>query len=322
MQLIALCLFSAMVVALMCRVGTLDHPVARSSHTQPTPKGGGAGILTCFAAGMILAPYHLPGDWTLTASCVALAIASYLDDVRQWPFLPKLAAQIGASVAILGADMAPHDVPVPGLGLVALGVLALPAALIWLVFTINAVNFMDGLNGLAAGSAAVGCLVLACSAGAASSWPERLIVAGVLGFLPFNYPRARIFMGDVGSQFLGLAMAALALRHASHGPSAWCLPLSLSPMLLDVALTLCRRLAAGAPLTQAHRGHLYQVAQRAGVPAWLISAIYGALAGWAGWCGVEWQASQNARWLPAAIGPTALWFLYAAMKARKAGLTW
>ncbi len=322
MRLIALSALSAAIVALMCRLGALDHPVERSSHTHPTPKGGGVGILACFAAGMAVAPSHLPGDGTLTASCLFLGIAGHLDDVRQWPFWPKLVAQIGASLAILAAGLAPHAMALPGIAWVPLSALALPTTLIWLLFTVNAVNFMDGLNGLAAGSAALGCLVVACNADAAASWPERFIVAGVLGFLPFNYPRARIFMGDVGSQFLGLAVAALALRHASDDRLAWVLPFSLAPMLLDAAFTLCRRLLAGERLTQAHRGHLYQVAQRAGVPAWLVSAIYWALAGWGGWCGLEWQVSRNIWWPAMAIVPVLGWFLYAAHRTRQAGVAW
>ena len=306
----------------MCRLGTLDHPVARSSHTAPTPKGGGVGIAVCFGAGMLLAPGHLRGDGALLAACLFLAGASYLDDVRQWPFWPKLAAQFIAAAAILAAGMGPAALAIPGFGQMPLGALALPAALIWLLFTINAVNFMDGLNGLAAGSAAAGCLVLACAAQAGQSWPERLIVVGVAGFLPFNYPRARIFMGDVGSQFLGLALAALALRHAGDPALAWVLPLSLGPMLLDAAFTLIRRAATGAQLTQAHRGHLYQVAQRAGVPAWLVSFIYVAMAAWGGWCGLRAGTDQNVAWLLAALLPVPAWGLYAAARARRAGLAW
>ena len=271
---------------------------------------------------MLLAPAHARGDWALLAASLFLAAASYLDDVRQWPFWPKLAAQIAASAAVLAGGMALATIAIPGAGLVHLGVLGLAAGLIWLLFTINAVNFMDGLNGLAAGSAAIGCLVLACATPAFLGWPERLIVAGVAGFLPFNYPAARIFMGDVGSQFLGLTLAALALRHAADPALAWILPLSLAPMLMDAAFTLCRRLAAGAQLTQAHRGHLYQVAQRAGVPAWLVTAIYWAMAGWGGWCGLRCGQDQSAAWLIAALLPFPAWGLYAAARARSARLTW
>jgi UDP-GlcNAc:undecaprenyl-phosphate GlcNAc-1-phosphate transferase len=152
--------------------------------------------------------------------------------------------------------------------------------------------------------------------------PEQLIVAGVAGFLPFNYPRARIFMGDVGSQFLGLALAALALRHAADPALAWVLPLSLAPLLMDAAFTLCRRLIAGERVTQAHRGHLYQVAQRAGIPAWCVSAIYWTLSGWGGWCGAHAGRHQSTAWLFAALLPFPAWALYAAARARSARLAW
>ena len=258
----------------------------------------------------------------LVAACLGLATAGYLDDVWQWPFWPKLAAQIIASLAVLAGGFALADGAIPGVSNVAMGILALPASLIWLLFTINAVNFMDGLNGLAAGSAAAGCLILACAAPAAHAWPEWLIVAGVAGFLPFNYPRARIFMGDVGSQFLGLALAALALRHAEDPALAWILPLSLAPLLLDAAFTLCRRLAAGEQITQAHRGHLYQIAQRSGVPAWCVTGVYWGLSGWGGWCGAQWGADRSVTWLLAALLPFPAWGLYAAARARSARLAW
>ncbi len=190
----------------------------------------------------------------------------------------------------------------------------------WILFTTNATNFMDGLNGLAAGSAAVACLAFALAAGGAAAWPAWLVVAGVVGFLPFNYPAARIFMGDVGSQFLGFVLAGLALRHAGTPRLSAILPLGLSPLLLDAAFTLLRRARAGARLTEAHRGHLYQVAQRAGMPAWAVSAAYWAMAGWAGGCGVAWGAGGDAVWLGAALMPFGVWGVWVARFARRAGL--
>ena len=262
----------------MVRVGAMDHPVARSSHTRPTPKGGGVGIVAAFAVGMALAPRHLPGDEILTVSTIALAIISYIDDVRNSPFWLKLAAQAVASLAIVTTGIFTPGIALPWFGAIPLGPAAPVLAFGWLMFVTNAVNFMDGLNGLAAGSAAIGCLTLACAAAWPQAWPACLIVAGVIGFLPFNYPRARIFMGDVGSQPLGFVIAALALRHASTPRISLILPLSLLPMLLDVGFTLARRLSAGERLTHAHRGHLYQAAQRSGLPAPLVTAIYWGMA--------------------------------------------
>ena len=214
---------------------------------------------------------------------------------------------------------------VPGIGDLPLGLLAPVFALAWLLFTTNAVNFMDGLNGLAAGSASAGCLMMALHAGLRAAWPEAVIAAAVAGFLPFNYPAARIFMGDVGSQFLGFLLAALALRHANDPGLSAILPLSLSPMLLDVAATLLRRWRCGARLTEAHRGHFYQVAQRAGVPAWRVTALYWGMAVWAGWCGTNMNGHAHgvgvaALWLATALAPFGAWAVFVRVEADRAGV--
>jgi UDP-GlcNAc:undecaprenyl-phosphate GlcNAc-1-phosphate transferase len=324
MLLVLLSACAALIVAFMVQVGAIDHPVARSSHTTPTPKGGGVGIVSAFAIGIAWVHPSGTADTMLAGLAIGLAAASYLDDVRQWPFWLKLAAQIAASVGLVAAGLAPRALAFPGIGDVPLGLLAPAVSLGWLLFTTNAVNFMDGLNGLAAGSAATGCLVLVLHAGIRAAWPEAVILAAVAGFLPFNYPTARIFMGDVGSQFLGFVLAALALRHAGDSHLSAILPLSLSPMLLDVAVTLLRRWRGGERLTQAHRGHLYQVAQRSGVPAWLVSALYWGMAAWAGWCGVPMSHDtapwSTALWLSAAAAPFAAWGIFVSVNSRRAGL--
>ena len=319
-MLLALAILSALTVVGMIRVGALDHPVARSSHTRPTPKGGGVGIVLAFAAGMVLAPHHMAGDTILTGAALFLAGCSYADDVLAWPFWPKLAAQAASAFAILLAGFSPWHLALPGLEIVPLPLVAPAIALAWVLFVTNAVNFMDGLNGLAAGCAAIGCIVLAAVAGAEQAWPECLIAAGVAGFLPFNYPAARIFMGDVGSQFLGFAMAALALRHAANPLLSMILPLSLAPLLLDAAFTLARRWLRGDRITQAHRGHFYQIAHRAGVPAWLVTMVYWAMAGLGGASGA--LCGIHASITPACAGVLAFaaWAMFVTNRARKAGL--
>jgi UDP-GlcNAc:undecaprenyl-phosphate GlcNAc-1-phosphate transferase len=318
MLLPLLAALSAAIVAIMVRVGALDHPVARSSHSVPTPKGGGVGIVVAFAVGMACAPAAGWQDGVLTGAALVLAAVSYLDDVRHWPFWCKLAAQCGAALAIVGTGQAPHDVALPGLGAVPLGLAAPVLALGWLLFVTNATNFMDGLNGLAAGSVAVACLALALTAGG-KAWPASLVVAVVAGFLPFNYPRARIFMGDVGSQFLGFVAGALALRYAAQPAVAIILPFGLLPLLLDAALTLLRRWRRGERLTEAHRSHYYQWANRAGVPAARVAAIYWLMAGWSAGCGIV--ATQNsAYWMLAAVLPFLAWRNYVAQRARQANI--
>jgi UDP-GlcNAc:undecaprenyl-phosphate GlcNAc-1-phosphate transferase len=317
-MLLLLAALSGAIVAVMVRVGAIDHPVARSSHTTPTPKGGGVGIVAAFTIGM--ACTHPAGwrDVVLTGAALMLATVSYLDDVRHWPFWRKLAAQSAAALALIATGQSPHTLALPGLGAIPLGLAGPVLTLAWLLFVTNATNFMDGLNGLAAGSVAVACLGLALATGGRAG-PALLVVAGVAGFLPFNYPRARIFMGDVGSQFLGFVAGALALRTASDPALSVILPLGLLPLLLDAAVTLLRRWRQRARLTQPHRDHFYQVAARAGVSATMVTASYWLMAGLGAACAFA-ATTRSPLWMAGAVLPFLVWCYYVTRRARLANI--
>jgi len=202
-----------------------------------------------------------------------------------WPFAPKLLAQLAACLAVMLCGDVAARLVLPSGAVVPFGLAGVVLTLGWLLFVTNAVNFIDGLNGLAAGSVLIACCLVA-AASTVVRFEALALAAGIVGFLPFNYPRARIFMGDVGSQACGFLMADMAVTAARDPLASLVVPLALLPILADVLFTLARRAWTGARLTQAHRGHLYQVAQRAGVPAWLVSALYWAMASWGGLCGV------------------------------------
>ena len=126
----------------------------------------------------------------------------------------------------------------------------MPVTLFWILFATNAMNFIDGLNGLASGVSVIACAALAVIAASLGGWfvyfASLLLAAGLLGFLPFNFPRARIFMGDVGSQFCGFVLAVLAVvagRFEGVELSALLVPMLLFGVLFDVAFTLLRRAA-------------------------------------------------------------------------------
>jgi UDP-GlcNAc:undecaprenyl-phosphate GlcNAc-1-phosphate transferase len=196
----------------------------------------------------------------------------------------------------------------------------------WLLFVTNAVNFIDGLNGLAAGCTLVACGLAVAASPHGLGYPAGALAAGVAGFLPFNYPRARIFMGDVGSQVCGFLLADFSVQAAGDARASLVVPLALLPILVDVAFTLVRRGLAGARLTQAHRGHLYQVAQRGGMPAWLVSALYWGFSAWGGLCGLAAGRIGEVAWAaPAACIAASLpllpWALLVARKAKQAGIT-
>jgi UDP-GlcNAc:undecaprenyl-phosphate GlcNAc-1-phosphate transferase len=263
-----------------------------------------------------------------------LAAVSYVDDVRAGPFVVKLAAQVAATLAVIVAGDQINKVYISGQLINLPALLGPPLTFAVFLFVTNAVNFADGLNGLAGGSVGVAGLALAAGAppglagaapGAALGEQAMPLVAGIAGFLPFNYPRARIFMGDVGSQLCGFVAADLAVC-AAGSPASLIVPLALMPMLADVAFTLVRRMLTGERLTEAHRGHLYQIANRSGVAAAQVTAAYWGMAAWGGAWGVlagrhGGGVAAGIAWVIIALAPMVGWLAYVVRAAKRAGIT-
>jgi len=318
---------SAAVVWAMIPVGALDVPVDRSSHSVPTPKGGGVGIVAAYAVGTIWSSRGSGSvELPLLVAALALACVSYLDDVRNWPFAVKLAAQLAAAVAVMSCGQMVFRLALPGDVALPLGMAGVVLTLGWLLFVTNAVNFIDGLNGLAAGCTLIGCVMAALAAPHLLEMQAGSLAAGVAGFLPFNYPRARIFMGDVGSQVCGFLLADFAVLAAGDARASLVVPLALLPILADAAFTLVRRALQGAHLAQAHRGHLYQVAQRSGMKAALVSALYWLFSAWGGACGLLAGRSGGGGWVgfaacAASSLPLLPWVWLVARKSKQAGIT-
>ena len=284
--LLGLSAISALAVRLMIGRGVFDVPGARSSHDRPIPKGGGIGIALAFLLGLLgaaatgRAGHDLRPVLGLAASVLLIGAVAWADDLRQFGFVWKLVAQVAAALVLIASGFVLRRI-----GPLTLDVLAVPVTVCAIVFLTNAMNFIDGLNGLASGSALiVSAFVAACAirAGIPLEAAAALsLAAGIAGFLPFNYPTARIFMGDVGSQVCGIVLAASGVRAAPVLLGSWgvLLPLlGLSAIIADVALTLARRLVAGDRLTEAHRGHLYQLAHRAGLAVTRVTPLYWGLA--------------------------------------------
>jgi UDP-GlcNAc:undecaprenyl-phosphate/decaprenyl-phosphate GlcNAc-1-phosphate transferase len=284
----ALALLSAAVVRGMIAVRVLDRPDPRKAHTIATPKGGGVGVVVAFLVGIAVLyrfaefsrladPYFIG----VIEASVAIAIVSFLDDLYDWKFIVKLSAQVLAALVAVSSGIYVTNYRVPYVGALYVGWLGPLATMLWLLFTTNAMNFIDGLNGLAAGVALIAACFLCAIAGLYGGWfayfASLLLAAGLAGFLPFNFPRARIFMGDVGSQFCGFILAILAVAASRLNDvelSFLIMPMLLSGVLFDVAFTLLRRAITGERVTAPHRGHLYQVAQRSGVPGVSVALIY------------------------------------------------
>jgi UDP-GlcNAc:undecaprenyl-phosphate GlcNAc-1-phosphate transferase len=330
----ALACVSAVTVRAMIAARVMDTPNARSSHARPTPKGGGVGVAVAFLLGISIlygtATFSRLADpyfrGVILASA-AIAIVAFIDDTRAWPFTVKLAAQIAAALVAVASGLYVSVFNLPQFGAVYIGQAGALITIAWILFATNAMNFIDGLNGLAAGTALVACAFLAFIAQQQEGWfvyfASLLLAAGLAGFLPFNYPRARIFMGDVGSQFCGFVLAVLGVAAARFQliPMSFLLvPMLLSGVLFDVAFTLGRRALAGEKLARAHRGHLYQLAQRSGMDARWVAAVHWGFAALGGLCALSFEHAP-ALWKPLALlAPQLIWLAYVVHRARNANI--
>ncbi|MBA1194398.1 glycosyltransferase family 4 protein [Pseudomonas entomophila] len=261
----------------------MDIPNARSSHTVPTPRGGGVAIVLTFlpALGVL---WQL--GWMSEAHALALgaagllvAIVGFIDDHRhipaRWRLLGHFAAALGLLVGTGGAPV----LHVAGIPVHSAGIL-LPLLAVYLVWLLNLYNFMDGIDGIAGAEALAVCggisLVYALGGHTEALVAPLVLAAAVLGFLVWNAPPAKIFMGDAGSGFLGLTLGGLSLQGAwldAHYFWAWLILLGV--FVVDATVTLLRRLLAGEKVYQAHRSHAYQhAARRAGrhLPVTLATA--------------------------------------------------
>ena len=270
---------SAAVTRIMIRVRILDVPNRRSSHARPVPRCGGVAIIVTFFAGMAL----LWSDalWGLAAAAAMVALVGLADDLGRLGVWGKLAGQAAAAAVLIASGVVLRRLNVPGLGEVELGWWGYGLTLLWLVGITNMVNFMDGLDGLAGGTGVIAALAFAAvaslSGATMSAQLAAVLAAGCLGFTLFNAPTARIFMGDVGSEFLGFTLAALAVAGASHDAghiSALVMPLLLFHFIFDTIFTLFRRILDGEKVTQAHRGHLYQLMNRLGASHVQVSLFH------------------------------------------------
>jgi Fuc2NAc and GlcNAc transferase len=247
----------------------LDVPNARSSHRQPTPRGGGVAIcLAAFAAALWLwsiGILHTSAALGFVVGGVLVACIGAVDDVRGTHPASRLAVHlVAAIIATIAIDQAPslRD------QLMAVRLLRDSGSVFVLVWAINSFNFMDGIDGLAASECTVitmvGGSLLLSHAVLGLGFLSIAIGAASLGFLIWNWQPAKIFMGDVGSGFLGFAIGYLALASGpSGGPSVAIWAILAGLFLVDASLTLLRRMARGEHWWSAHRSHAYQRAATA-----------------------------------------------------------
>jgi Fuc2NAc and GlcNAc transferase len=278
---------SAVLVAVIRRraavLRLVDVPNERSSHVVPTPRGGGLGIL----AGMTVATGFVRAARPDLASAEALALVALssavgavglVDDRIGLSARLRLVLHLAAAAALVAAlgPISSFPLPPPLSFPLASPWLSAPLTVLWVAAITNFFNFMDGVDGLATGQAILSSVAIAAAGWSPGASAVALALAGgCLGFIPYNWPPARIFMGDVGSGAIGFLLAGLPLLAPPEvRPAAvTAVALGLTFFILDPLLTLARRRAAGKPLMQAHREHLYQLLIPAGTSGSRVTAL-------------------------------------------------
>jgi UDP-N-acetylmuramyl pentapeptide phosphotransferase/UDP-N-acetylglucosamine-1-phosphate transferase len=267
----------------------LDIPNARSSHTQPTPRGGGLGIVIGVlvgALGLLISrilslPFREIAALILGGGIVALV--GWLDDIYRLPYRIRLVVQAISSVIILIMVGYIRIVTIPFVSDIHLYSIGIPIALLWMMGLTNAYNFMDGIDGIAGGQALIaglGWAIIGFISGQSFiGLIGLLLAASSLGFLFHNWPPARIFMGDVGSAFIGFILAVLPIIGGQRDPRFMIAGILLVwPFVFDTSFTLIRRLTRGENIYVAHRSHIYQRLVIAGYSHRFVTLVYMALA--------------------------------------------
>jgi len=314
-------------IRLAARLGAQDRPNERSSHSEPTPRLGGiglaAGILVPAAVMAVLYPAiqewqgltpidplqwkAFAGLWLATLAAFALG---FWDDLGDPPALAKLAGQAVVAGVVISCGLVVRELRIPFAGTMTLPWPAGAAlAFAWMVLAMNAVNFMDGANGIAGRFGEVLGAALAAYTLQTSWRMEVALLGGILfgasaGFLAWNIPSARTFLGDCGSQALGAFAGAVALLFANNDLNRLEKPLFdsfigiamvASPLAFDVLFTAARRAIRGENLLRPHREHLYQryMQARGGSHAAALSLITGTCIATAV-CGYVYAATRSA----------------------------
>lgn len=264
---------SAVLTGLMLRYALsrqlIDRPNERSSHSVPTPRGGGIALVVAFLVGLLAVGNYasITGTQALLFSGIGVAMVGFVDDHGHVRARWRLLAHFFFAVWILSSIGVPRFEWMGAA--IDLGPMGAILTVLYLVWMLNLYNFMDGIDGIAGVEAAivgVGGTAVYWIAGmplAGEMALPMLLAAAALGFLTWNFPPARIFMGDAGSGFLGLMLGTFSLQAAVARPVLlWCWLVLLGVFIADATVTLIRRLLRGERIYEAHRSHAYQNASR------------------------------------------------------------
>lgn len=304
----------------------VDVPNERSSHVIPTPRGGGVGILFGLLLGLLAARLAFPESVSRAAAVLVglallVGLVGLVDDRGGLPASLRLILHLMAATSLvhLVGPISTLPLPVPLSFALATPFASVLMTVIWVAGITNFFNFMDGVDGLAGGQAVVSCIGIAVAGWSADATVVACAIAGAAaGFLFYNWPPAKIFMGDVGSGAIGFLLAGLPLLAPAQRRSEAVLAvaLGLTFFILDPLLTLVRRALSRRPLMQAHREHLYQRLIPAGTSGSRVTQALMAGAGVLALAGAASFRREGFAW--AAIACAACLFLVECVLASRA----
>lgn len=247
----------------------IDNPNERSSHSIPTPRGGGVAVVGSYLLALVTLMYSqqlaLHTGFVLMAAGFVIALLGFLDDHGHINSMLRLAIHFLVAIGVVVSLGGFSEVTI--FNGVQIGFIANIIAVLFLVWLLNLYNFMDGINGIASVEAitatvsmAILYLLLSISLNSEILW---LLAACVFGFLLWNFPKAKIFMGDACSGFLGLILGILALIALKEDLALFCAwVICLGVFIVDATYTLIKRVLGGYKMYDAHRSHSYQILSR------------------------------------------------------------
>lgn len=266
----------------------LDIPNERSLHREPVTRGAGSAIVLTVLILYVISLSDYPVNWVYVSTAITIAIVGLFDDIYSIPLLPRLLVHVTAASVLVWVCGSYERIIVPGLsGSVELGGFSTVVTVGFIVWMTNAYNFMDGIDGIAGVQgvgAGLGWMLFGISIGEPSiAALGGIIVGACFGFLLFNWQPARVFMGDVGSTFLGFTLAAMPLIPANtdtarQSGSTILAFIFVWLFLFDTVFTRLQLMVKLGPFWRPHRDHLYQKIIASGTPHQVVATFFGVFA--------------------------------------------
>lgn len=273
---------------LAIKIGALDKPDERKVHKKLMPRLGGLAIYFSFLAGVALFPPDMIDVWPIVTGATVIIMLGILDDIFTLSAKVKFLGQIVAALIPVLAGIQINYITIPDGNVIEFGYLAIPISVFWIVSITNAINLIDGLDGLAAGVSSIALIsisTLAFSLGnSVATFISILLLGSTLGFLVYNFYPAKIFMGDTGSLFLGYMISVVAILGFTKSATILSLIIPiiiLGVPIIDTTFAIIRRIVNGKPLTAPDKYHLHHCLIRLGfshrqsvVLIYLLSALF------------------------------------------------